>query len=671
MKKNLLFASVFGALMVNAQSGINVATNGSVHVQPGTLVYSKGGLDVASEGKVISDGHIELEGAYNNSKADGTNVQLLYTDAGAGKETAYGQLIIKDGQSTTGKLYMQTPIIQNQLGDWGEMAFPFASGGSILDVINSAAKPTGETLSLYGNNVATSTNYYRNPVYYSGMLSRDIIPTTGNLMNPTTMYSLYLKTVSGYSLAFINETASSTESFAFAGVPYTGSLDVAQPAQVVAKVITGNNSFTANVAFESLNDMRNYYYRNNFDQAYYTYMEDFAVNLNDPTWGHNIYGYGNPYTSNISLTQLFTDSSITTSDVRVVAIIGSEQTQSSQTEAKYYVQTCADNGGAINSSNCTGDLAAGTDILIRPFGTFWTKYRQRPQADVDSKTPLKTLKFSDNIKTFDYAGLFVPGSNLVGNASSSRVASKKVSARSASANTSNALEVLNLAIANNSENIDNVFIAANPWALSEMDEQLDAVKSENAMLRVVNEDVTSVNKNLHINGISMAEYVGKPINLATSTVAGQPYSFKGSVRIASENNLNNGNFFFEDKKAKKIVRIGSDFEYAYTASDNDNNRFAVYYKEAPIDINQEVSEKTESSMNVAKDASGEAYVVFKGMTGKANVMVYNVLGQLIYADPDVSTNVNYSLNKLPENSGVYIVKVIDNEGNVISKKIVK
>ncbi len=692
MKKILLSASILGVVLVNAQSGIHVASGGNVHVQPNTLVYSQGGLNVAAQnGTVVSDGHIQLDGAFTNS-GNGTNVKFLYTDAGAGENTAYGQLIIDDADATnnatSGKIFMETPVIKNQEGIGVEIAFPFKEGESILDVVNSANSvsivdilgvPTPAFTSL-GNNIGVSSNYYKNPIYYQKNLTHEVEPEGANLREPGTLYTLYT-TQEGYDDTVLGTVTNRTD-VEFSGIPYTGAFTISQAAQVL-----GSDGTTK---FETVTDFAtNRERRNSRRHHYYTYLEDFIVEASEPTWGHNIYGYGNPYTSNISLTQLFKDSSITTDDIEGIAILGTEADSgfsggAGSTSGKFYVATC--DGGAstddgtkdINTNNCVGDfVTAGSDFILRPFGTFWIKFVSNSSVGNE----VKTLQFSDNIKTFGYTGLIVPGTSKVGYASdkntstgSSRVVSgsEKTSARTASENNPTSLEVLRLALGQEDEQIDNVFIAANPWAKEEFDNKLDAYKENTASLAVLNEDVTAENKTLHINGINMNDYVGKPINLAVNTKAGNQYSFKADVRIGGATNLDNTNFFLEDKQAKRIVRVGSDFNYSYLASDNDDNRFTVYYKETPVDIDEEVvDEVTGGEMNVAKDASGETYVVFKGMTGKAKVMVYNILGQLVYTDENVSTNANYSLNKLPKNSGVYIVKVMDDKGNVISKKIVK
>ncbi len=684
MKKFLLSASVLGVALVNAQSGMHVASGGKVHVQPNTLVYSKGGLNVAAQdGTVVSDGHIQLDGSFTNS-GDGTNVQFLYTDAGAGEATAYGQLILKNDAVSTGKIFMETPVIKNQSGAGVEIAFPFVAGESILEVINSASsvaydETTGvTTLTPLGNDIKVVTNYYRSPVYYQKNVTHEVEPEGATLRSPETLYSLYM-TQAGYATAFTaitapNATSEDKINVAFRGIPYTENFPVPQTKQVLG--IDGETTF------ESVKDFAtNRERRNSRRHHYYTYLEDFIDANTQETWGHNIYGYGNPYTSNISLTQLFADSSITADDIEGIAILAAETDNdfsigAGTTSGKFFRATCTGTG-TVDSNNCTGDLVEATDFVLRPFGTFWVKFVSNPIEGNE----VKTLQFSDAIKTFGYEGLIVPGGTKYGfssdkntSARSSRVAngSVKASTKVASESNSNSLEVLRLAIGQEDKQIDNVFIAANPWSEEEFDSKLDAYKESTASLVVLNEDVTASNKTLHINGINMNDYVGKPINLAVNTKAGNQYSFKADVRIGGATNLDNTNFFLEDKQAKRIVRVGSDFNYSYLASDNDDNRFTVYYKETPVDVDEEVISKiTRGEMDVAKDASGETYVVFRGMTGKAKVMVYNILGQLVYVDDDVSTNANYSLNKLPNNSGVYIVKVMDDKGNVISKKIVK
>ncbi len=670
MKKNLLSVLVFGMTVASAQSGIHIASSGNVHVQPKTLVYSKGGLNVASDGTVVSDGHIQLDGAYKNASTTGTNVQFMYTDTtsgnSAGVNTAYGQLIIVDNATTSGPISMETPVIKNQSGSGREIAFPFktGTGTEMVKTINGAKNAS--TLTSFGNTVDSTGSRYTKYAYYSDNSKNQVKEATATFIDPTYLYTLYV-TQTGYKTAF------TTADVVFTGVPNTGAQDVS-----IVEQTTG-----AGTKIESITGSdfaSSYKYKNDFGEWYFTYIEDFIAKTTDSNWGHALYAFGNPYTSNISLTQLFADSSLTTTQINGIAIQAEESDSNLQTgegfsASKYYVQTCAittEEDKGINLSNCTGDLTGTSkEIILRPFGTFWVKFR-----DGQVGTTGKTLKFSDKIKVFDYDGLFKPGTKKVGNPSSNNPAGAASSSRSAKTSTrtstGKALEVLRLGMIQGENQLDNVYISANPWATEEVDTQMDAsIDGSTRSLSVLNEG-DSEKKTLYINGFNMKNYVGKPINLDVHTTAGKTYSFKGDVRINADTNLDNTNFYLEDKQTKRIVRIGSDFDYPYVGSNDDSERFVVYYGTTPVDVNEEVLEEVKGKeINVAKSASGDDFIVFNGLTGTVKVMVYNVLGQLVYIDDQVSTNINYSLNKLPKNSGVYIVKIIDKEGKAVSKKIVK
>ncbi len=667
MKKILLSVLVLGTTAASAQTGIYVTSSGSVHVQPKTLVYSEGGLNVASDGTVVSDGHVQLNGDYTNASTTGANVQFMYTDTTsgnpAGVNTAYGQLIIADAATTSGPISMETPAIKNQTGAGREIAFPFKTGTSMVDVINGAKDAS--TLTSFGNTVVSTGTRYTKFAYYTDNSKRQVKEATATFIDPTYLYTLYT-TQAGYQSAF------TTADVVFAGVPNTGAQDVS-----IAEQTTGAGTKIESITGSDFATSKTY--KNDFGEWYYTYVEDFIAGTSDSNWGHALYAFGNPYTSNISLTQLFADSSLTTTQINGIAIQATEtdsdlQTGEGSSAAKYYVTTCGTaDGSGIDLSTCDGDLSTANsntgNIIVRPFGTFWVKFR-----DGQVGTTGKTLKFSDNIKVFDYEGLFIPIGTSVGNQSSNnsaRVASSSRAKTSARTSTGRAIESLRLGMREGDEQVANVYISANPWATEEVDTQMDAaIEGTGRALSVLSEGV-SEKKTLYINGISMNDYVGKPINLDVHTTAGKTYSFKGDVRINADTNLDNTNFYLEDKQTKRIVRVGSDFDYSYVGSNDDSERFVVYYGTAPVDVNEVVEEVKGKEINVAKSASGDDFIVFNGLTGTAKVMVYNVLGQLVYTDDQVSTNTNYSLNKLPKNSGVYIVKIIDEEGKTVSKKIVK
>ncbi len=692
MKKILLSVSVLGAALANAQTGITVAAGGSVHVQPRTMLYSEGTLSVSEDGNVVSDGHVHLIEGFTNDKEDGSNVRFLYTDGNAGPDSAYGQLIIDKNATIDGKISMETAVLKQQKGAGVEIAFPFASSGeSIIDVINSATKSDGTG---FGNNIQDIGDYQHRAVYYQKNKTHEVEIQDEVLKSPETLYSLFMDGSVGYGADFVvvsDGSGGDSRDVVFSGTPNVADINV----QATDQQRLGMDESLILDNYEGL--AWDKHLRNSHNHYYFTYLEDFVDNLSDGSWGHNIYGYGNPYTSNMDVTQLLDQSGIDVSDVRGIAIHGEESTDNTNNHAsssgKFYVSTCNESAvGLVDINNCAGDLIDTTvtndlgHYVLRPFGTFWIKFKDGKSAH--------TMNYTQDVQTFGYGGLMQPKGDPFGSISDGNNSNpcleddscdETVLSRSSKINKTksdtNALEVLRLGVFEGDEKLDHVFIAANPIANNEFDEALDATKQSTAILSVLNEDLEDVNKHLHINGFNKTSYIGKPIKLSLNTKeSGKEYTIKGAVRIGGDFNLDNQNFLLEDKRSKKIVRIGSDFEYKYKSGDNDSDRFIVYYKEVPVDIDEVIDEVIiddvivdgrKSSIEVASDTSGEYNIVFNQVMGKAKLYVYNVLGQLVYTDENVDTNHNYTLNKLPKNSGVYIVKIIDENGNVTSRKIVK
>ncbi|MFV0530725.1 MAG: T9SS sorting signal type C domain-containing protein [Flavobacteriales bacterium] len=655
MKKVLLPVLILSTVAISAQSGIYVASGGNVHVQPQTLVYSKGGLNVGvADGKVVSDGHIKLDGEFKNA-GDGTNVTFVYTDAN--KNIAYGQLQIAEGVTSTGKATFMTHALASQKDlIMPGIAFPFVDTDLVEALKNSS-------FGTKASGIGTTSRYTN----YAWWFNNDDYNVEAPAAKPSGLqakaFSLNLQ-YGGFSPKVTNDNL---ERFKIAGVPFSGTI-----------------SETIKPSLTQYTDLDESWETSKYGELYKDLVSDFASNLTDADWGHNIYAFGNPYTENIDIYTLLNQSSITPSLVKAFAVpVGTSGSAANSgivnmnVIGKYIKFTCANTTDPFSSSTCTGNQFN----VIRPFYMFNLK--------LNSFTGEKTLKFDDRIKTFSYTNLIVPESytGTDGTQNTSRMAPKSASySKSSSVNyvssSQQAIEELKLTLTANGSKKGEVFLAANPWATEEADTDVDivswletATSLVDKMYLVEENADASVNlsgKRLDINGFNKTSYVGKPLPVVVFTTTGNQYSIKGNVRIADDNNLNNSNYYLEDKRTKKIVRVGSDFDYGFTASSDDTGRFIVYYGKAPVDVDNEVVEEiTNRVIDVAKDASGESYVVFKGMTGKAKIIVYNVLGQLVYTDNNVSTNTNYSLHKLPNNSGVYIVKVIDEKGNTTSKKIIK
>ena len=88
--------------------------------------------------------------------------------------------------------------------------------------------------------------------------------------------------------------------------------------------------------------------------------------------------------------------------------------------------------------------------------------------------------------------------------------------------------------------------------------------------------------------------------------------------------------------------------------------------------NEKVEEVAKQEVNttiVFKDVDTYKVRFDKGIK-KADVFVYNISGQLVNTSRNIDASVDYIV-PLKGNSSVYIVKVVGDNGQVVTKKIIK
>jgi len=105
MKKNLLALFVLGAIYSASAQDTYIKDAVIVKVNPNTLFYNGGNVNVSTDQitatteKIINQGNIQIQGGFTNVNETGKNFVNKYTSS-----TSYGQLIIKDASSVTGKV---------------------------------------------------------------------------------------------------------------------------------------------------------------------------------------------------------------------------------------------------------------------------------------------------------------------------------------------------------------------------------------------------------------------------------------------------------------------------------------------------------------------------------------------------------------------------------------
>lgn len=661
MKKILLPVFALGAILtVKAQ--LYVGDGGLVHVEPKTNLYSKGGLEAeaaTATSTVVqfeNEGWVTLEGPVKNNVTSGVNMKFQYQDNSLGATPAtntvfsnnvdvnYGQLkIISSASPSDGVITMSSPVFlrQDAAIEVPEISLPFKAGESVQTALEALGIEF-ETWSGASNAYQSGTYRYKRYgwTYNNTKHQFDNSPST---IEPFKAYSINFY-AGGFSPFKLSTQPKASKDFV--GKPNSASATVMLQAE--------ERDLRKTATSQIVNDYR---------EQLNTYLPDLSAGVTDLNWGHNIFQLPNPYTANLSVAKLLNKAGITPADVDFIAVpyknndTGNEVNNTNEWVTvgySYYIATVS--GTSFASTTTYSASGSPENLIVRPFGVFWVKLKDG--------SANKTITFDDTSVVFDTN----PGlPSLKDNSAYSRVGSTT----SYVVNNNTQVEDLRFALKQNDKILDNVFIGANPYATSEYDTKLDAVGSGTGKVVVLSEDPADANRALKLNGFNMKTYVKRPINVKVSTTPGQTYSIGADVRIGADVNVDNTKFYIEDKVTKQIMKVGSDFNYNFKASDNDTSRFVVYYGGVPVTTSEVVATATQNIMDVAKNELGTNFVVFKGLTGKAKVYVYNVLGQLVYSDENVSMDQNYPLSKLPSVAGVYVVKVVTDAGKTVTKKIVK
>lgn len=137
MKKNLLALFALSAMMYSASAQDTYIKDAVVvKVNPNTLFYNGGNVSVATDlpvattEKIINEGNIQIQGGFTNVNTTGKNFVNKYTDS-----NSYGQLIIKDGTTVSGRAAIERSI-PDLNNDEYVISLPF-KGVTAKEVINS------------------------------------------------------------------------------------------------------------------------------------------------------------------------------------------------------------------------------------------------------------------------------------------------------------------------------------------------------------------------------------------------------------------------------------------------------------------------------------------------------------------------------------------------------
>lgn len=641
MKKNLLTLSVLAlSLSSNAQIITYVGDKSLVHVTKDALVYSGGGVKVVGTGVVDNSGNIMVVGDANSkfetvatngsNKTDGGNFILRIT-GNPTQNFRYGQLYIKGLAQSNITGIVDKEYRDEKHGTYQQIALPF---------YNKSLSALGTELGRPFEDKRRSQKELL--VWDNKKVRFDLLKTSESSATTVTAARAGGSASTAYFAMGALGFDPSTPNRTIKGIPYADAN--------VSGILEGADK----VNFGSGGSARNYY-----GEPYNTYLQD-GFDASTGEWqgnyGKNIYQFGNPFLTNLDLSQLkthFRD----LQGVRVAPIdVTTIDKGATFSKSFRYITYTGLSGSSVGTSIPVGDI---DNAIIKPMQTFVIKLSR------GNATP---LDFS-SLRRFAYKAA---------TGSFSKVTSSKRGISVASS-------VKQLAvIAQNSkgEEIGRTYYVV--YAGGVTGQPKTATTQVTASGNVIG--TFEENKNggideslqstywLYINEANEKDFKGKDILLALYSEDVKSLKFKIHENAQplrdGQSVLTSGESFYINIGDNKPVQITNGKEIPVTVSES--AAFSLYYG-VPTTL-AVVDEKIEkpSETFLAYDAAVSAYrLVFDKLWKSAKVQVFDMTGKLILSQDNAKTSTDFVIHLPQETHGAYIVTAVSETGKKFTQKIVK
>ena len=683
MKKNLL--ALFALAAIYSVSAQDTTINDAVivKVNPNTLFYNGGNVNVktttttATTEKIINQGNIQIQGAFDNQNTLGKNFVNKYTSV-----TSYGQLIIPNAKAVTGKITIErsTPDVNN---DEYLISLPFQK---VLakDVINSL---TGGN--FFRGECAVNVDCGANKRYLQSLFVWDVSESeydaidNNYIIEPQKRYLLNLRDNTAVKTAISSLAGTPVK---FSGLPNNNTINYN-----LKSGLKGNSQDYANLAWK---DWKNRI--NNYAESYDTYLGNQAGTLNDNNllYGKNLHRLSNPFTSNLDLSNMNTNASWITFNIK-----GDSQFPTKAWGAlRFRVYKTADNfiikwnSGNGNTSSGATSLSAylqqnGTNnnyfwtgspeaLLVKPYESFYVDYYAVNSSVNGGLIIDATVNLKDSEKTFN--------NNFILTGTGSPTYSR-------SENQTNQ-ELLNNQELKEKGLVTDFDFTQLELYLSKGDQiQGNAAYLLNANFMVTGSATNAntitnpvffyeegkdgnvvLNAQTLANSFNSEDYIGKPIRVGFYNLeSGKNYRLNLNLYEYSILNkvkdLNLGKYYFYDKVTNKVIDVNEATEIFFTADDKINDRFEFYWNEKPATLGTDDLNKTKATYLYTDN--GSQFVKFEDNNTTADIAIYDLSGKQIFNKLNISTNSDYKLNLLNVPS-VYVVKIVYKNGKTVTKKTI-
>ena len=699
MKRSFL---AIGALMIvgamNAQTTQATTTyvgqDSKLFLSKDALWYSQGNFQLDSNGPkaVENKGNVAIVGNYtkgaHNTNNEGEEFVNVYTS-----RDDYGQTkILSETVDATARMTVERPAPPRTYFDGSyEMSFPYVD--SVKYLMHSFGKNESDFKGYCPKNAPCPDRYKMTLTKWdNNRLHHDAVEK-GDTFMAGDIYNLNLRESDMKQVA--------TGTISYKGTPSGKAYDREEIKGIITPFEGKVNSDGVNLFSEAkYNDWK--VMRNPYLEKYESYLG--YTKTASKIYGKNIYRFGNPYTSNIDLSEL---------DKATQADNGGESwlkiAFDGQSDFRPLI-TYADPLDAVNRDyyglkdftilkrmddydddwtrkkgtitvkssyyaarlNYAGEWEGAAEaLIIRPTETFQLYFPAISLATVfgNDRILAVNVNFEDRHKTFSHSPVATVTAKTNADLNIPGLKTNSVSALRTASVGKIRKEVpnfhqLKISLVQDNQQLGNpVFLVGADYKK----EEGQASGNSNAVfLYGVNNNEIEYKSKKEFNGFNSLSYVGKPLGVGFNHLTkGQTYRLLFGLY---EGNIFNkvdktSEFFLKDTKTNEVTQIDPKKDYTFVADDDVEKRFVIYWKALP-------ESKVLSTANVERatqttliyEEAGKSKIRFENISNLANVSVYNASGRLVNTTNNVPTNIDYVLDV--NITGVYMVKVTYRNGEV-------
>ncbi|WP_027376768.1 hypothetical protein [Kaistella palustris] len=664
MKKNLLAVALLAiGYFVPAQNVlVNVNPGGTFYVGENALVYNGGGVQTKGNGIYDIHGNMMIVGGTNDvfrtqnaagtgPKTDGGNIILrLNNPANHSSPTApstYGQLYI-NGLPQTGGI---TAVVDKEYrtakhGTYQQIALPF------FNKTISSLSGSASTIGTLGKTF-TNVRYSKNEVltWNNTTVVSDNLSVASVTPKSTTYYMLGSKDLdTGTPPASMpaNYPAPAGSVYTLRGVPFANG--VQEPLQNAGAGVSFGPQGT---------------YNNSYGEKYNTYTEDqfdYALNPSDPfsvpTFGRNMYQFGNPYLTNLDLGMIgLVETGAVTDNNNITSIQGVRYDPGS-------VVTISGGGTKSVGAKIVTYTPANTPVgdvgvMIKPMQTFVIKLKNN---NATLPTPADRLFSFDNLRRFKYTPRPSGTSYGVNNKAGSSVKQLGV-----------------IGLNENGEELARTYFVVYPDATSGHTSQSNTqtILGSTDQMGTFEEDAVAggVDTNfanlywLYINEANETDFFGKAVsmNLYGNDIKSLKFELRENAELLDDgaSEMSTGIGFYYKTPAGQKTEIAQNQIIPVSG-----DQYNLYYGKSATVLGTDGNVKISRTRVVYNGYINNFVVRFDPQWQKADISVYDMSGKLILSEANVLADKDYVIN-LSKSNSAYVVTAVSEKGEKVSAKIIR